>query len=193
MAQHGVDVWTSSLRAFRVSRSPLPVPDEESKTTGGFGLPLPESSVMWDRDSSSWRTCPDWFGMGSPTSSPTLPTSGSMRNGVCIPRKMLVPLTIASGSGLSQWPTPTGSVSSQGAPNKKATNSTLFDRVFRDFGHSPLDPTTAPTVLGCPFTEQGIRLGLESTFRRLALQSPVGAERIALVDTANALRPRTVL
>ena len=53
--------------------------------------------------------------------------------------------------------------------------------------------TTAPTVLGCPFTEQGIRLGLESTFRRLALQSPVGAERIALVDTANELRPRTVL
>jgi serine/threonine-protein kinase PknG len=52
---------------------------------------------------------------------------------------------------------------------------------------------TAPTVLGCPFTEQGIRLGLESTFRRLALQSPVGAERIALVDTANELRPRTVL
>ncbi len=56
-----------------------------------------------------------------------------------------------------------------------------------------IDPATAPTVLGCPFTEQGIRLGLESTFRRLALQSPVGAERIALVDTANELRPRTVL
>jgi len=37
------------------------------------------------------------------------------------------------------------------------------------------------------------RLGLESTYRRLALQSPVGAERIALVDRANELRPRTVL
>ena len=55
------------------------------------------------------------------------------------------------------------------------------------------DSVTAPTVLGCPFNEQGIRLGLESTYRRLALQSPVGAERIALVDTANELRPRTML
>jgi hypothetical protein len=55
------------------------------------------------------------------------------------------------------------------------------------------DPAATPTVLGCPFTEHGIRLGLESTYRRLALQSPVGAERIALVDTANQLRPRTVV
>jgi serine/threonine-protein kinase PknG len=59
-------------------------------------------------------------------------------------------------------------------------------------GHVP-DPAAARTVLGCPFTEHGIRLGLESTYRRLALQSPMGAERIALVDRANELRPRTVL
>jgi serine/threonine-protein kinase PknG len=58
-------------------------------------------------------------------------------------------------------------------------------------GNAPA--STDRTVLGCPFTEQGIRLGLESTYRRLALQSPVGAERIALVDRANELRPRTVL
>ena len=37
-----------------------------------------------------------------------------------------------------------------------------------------------------------MRLGLESTYRKLALQSPAGAERIALVDQANQLRPRTV-
>jgi serine/threonine-protein kinase PknG len=50
-----------------------------------------------------------------------------------------------------------------------------------------------PTVLGCPFTEPGIRAGLESTYRRLALQAPIGAERIALVDRANELRPRTLV
>ena len=51
----------------------------------------------------------------------------------------------------------------------------------------------APVVLGCPLTERDVRLGLESTYRRLALQSPAGAERIALVDRANELRPRTVV
>jgi serine/threonine-protein kinase PknG len=48
-------------------------------------------------------------------------------------------------------------------------------------------------VLGCPLTEHDVRLGLETTYRRLALQSPAGADRITLVDLANQLRPRTVL
>jgi serine/threonine-protein kinase PknG len=50
-----------------------------------------------------------------------------------------------------------------------------------------------PVVLGYPLTERDVRLGLETTYRRLALQSPAGAERIALVDRANELRPRSVL
>jgi len=50
-----------------------------------------------------------------------------------------------------------------------------------------------PVVLGYSLTEHEVRLGLEATYRRLALQSPAGAERIALVDQANQLRPRTVL
>ena len=50
-----------------------------------------------------------------------------------------------------------------------------------------------PVVLGYSLTEHDVRLGLETTYRRLALQSPSGAERIALVDRANELRPRTVL
>ena len=52
---------------------------------------------------------------------------------------------------------------------------------------------SAPVVLGYSLTERDVRLGLETTYRRLALQSPAGAERIALVDRANDLRPRTVL
>jgi serine/threonine-protein kinase PknG len=50
-----------------------------------------------------------------------------------------------------------------------------------------------PVVMGYAFDERDVRLGLETTYRRLALQSPAGAERIALVDRANELRPRTVL
>jgi serine/threonine-protein kinase PknG len=50
-----------------------------------------------------------------------------------------------------------------------------------------------PIVLGYSLTEHDVRLGLETTYRRLALQSPAGADRIALVDRANELRPRSVL
>jgi serine/threonine-protein kinase PknG len=60
-------------------------------------------------------------------------------------------------------------------------------------GTAPDPDAVAPMVLGCPLTEVGVRLGLELTYRRLALQSPAGAERIALVDRANELRPRTML
>jgi serine/threonine-protein kinase PknG len=59
-------------------------------------------------------------------------------------------------------------------------------------GATPTDPTAGPKVLGYQLTETDVRLGLESTYRKLALQSPAGAERIALVDQANQLRPRTV-
>lgn len=72
--------------------------------TGGSGLPSGTSYVTWDRDSCSWRTSPDLFGSGYLTSSPTLPTSGSMRSGVCSPRPPLAPRIAESDSG--SWPTP---------------------------------------------------------------------------------------
>jgi len=58
---------------------------------------------------------------------------------------------------------------------------------------SPDGDDDLPVVLGCSLNETDVRFGLEATYRRLALQSPAGAERIALVDQANRLRPRTVL
>ncbi len=48
------------------------------------------------------------------------------------------------------------------------------------------------TVLGRPLTEPDVRLGLEDAYRALAQRAPDGAERIALVDQANAVRPRTL-
>ena len=47
-------------------------------------------------------------------------------------------------------------------------------------------------VLGTRFDENGVRLGLEDTYRSLARHSPVGLQRIAFVDRANAVRPRSI-
>jgi len=53
---------------------------------------------------------------------------------------------------------------------------------------------TSPTiVLGYPLTENGIRSGLEDTFRLLARRARVGTDRIELVDRANQVRPRTLV
>jgi serine/threonine-protein kinase PknG len=49
-------------------------------------------------------------------------------------------------------------------------------------------------LLSCRLTERDLRLKLESEYRALALSTPPGsAERIHLVDRANAVRPRTVI
>jgi serine/threonine-protein kinase PknG len=54
-------------------------------------------------------------------------------------------------------------------------------------------PSQNAPVLGHPFTERDLRLGLESTYRTLARHSTEADERVALVDRANRIRPRTLL
>ncbi|MFI5952262.1 tetratricopeptide repeat protein [Cryptosporangium sp. NPDC051539] len=49
------------------------------------------------------------------------------------------------------------------------------------------------TVLEHPLTERGLRLGMEKVYRALAKTAPTLDERIALVDRANAVRPRTLV
>jgi serine/threonine-protein kinase PknG len=46
-------------------------------------------------------------------------------------------------------------------------------------------------VLDCQLTDGELRLGLERTYRMLARQADTASERIALVDRANEIRPRT--
>jgi len=53
-------------------------------------------------------------------------------------------------------------------------------------------PTTAATFLGGALREQDVRLGLERAYRLLASLEPDQKARYALVDQANAVRPRTV-
>lgn len=52
-------------------------------------------------------------------------------------------------------------------------------------------PGTSGTVLGCRLVEGDLRRGLEKWYRTLARQAPTRRERIALVDHANRIRPKT--
>lgn len=52
---------------------------------------------------------------------------------------------------------------------------------------------TATRLLGAPFDETGVRRGMERGYRELARESTGMWERIALVEQANAVRPRTRL
>jgi serine/threonine-protein kinase PknG len=54
-----------------------------------------------------------------------------------------------------------------------------------------LKPDAAKKVFGVSLTDRDIRLGLEDSLRQLARSAPNTAQRIALVDRANAVRPRT--
>jgi serine/threonine-protein kinase PknG len=55
-----------------------------------------------------------------------------------------------------------------------------------------LDPDPTVALAGSPFDEPELRSGLERTYRSLAKLAPTGADRIRLVDQANACRPRTL-
>jgi serine/threonine-protein kinase PknG len=54
-----------------------------------------------------------------------------------------------------------------------------------------LADNTASTnhILGFPFTEHGLQLGVESSLRSLARVAPTQAHRYALIDLANSVRP----
>ncbi|MFG1922627.1 tetratricopeptide repeat protein [Cryptosporangium sp. NPDC048952] len=54
-------------------------------------------------------------------------------------------------------------------------------------------PRPSGTVQGCPLTERDVRLGLEKVYRTLARLAPDADHRIALVDRANHVRPRTLV
>ncbi|MEO6088223.1 MAG: tetratricopeptide repeat protein [Umezawaea sp.] len=61
------------------------------------------------------------------------------------------------------------------------------------------DTATLPSIkgrgelLGCEVTDRGLRLGLERHYRTLARLADTPEERFALVDRANAVRPRTLV
>ena len=155
-AGRGVDEWISSVPASPVSRSPKPESAVELTMTDGSGRWSPGSSLTWDRDSCSWRTSPDLFGTVSLTSSPTLPTSGSMRNGSCSPRPTAVPPTAGNASG--SWPTATGMDAKASGNGRQALeagwNGTLTDRAVRQW-----QTPTAADAMGGHLSRGGKRSG----------------------------------
>jgi serine/threonine-protein kinase PknG len=54
-------------------------------------------------------------------------------------------------------------------------------------------PRPTSRVAGRPLTERDVRFGLEGCYRALARLARTAGERIALVDQANAVRPRTLV
>ena len=62
-----------------------------------------------------------------------------------------------------------------------------------DSGTSIAAPTAATRVLGHPLSQREIRFGMERAYRLLARLEPDPRARYALVDQANAVRPRTLL
>lgn len=103
--ERGVARWISSQAATRASHSASPDDDSATPTSDTCGLTSHESSTNPAPRLGSSRTSPGTFRLGSPTSLPTLPRSGSMRSGVCCARPMSERRTDASGS--SSWPTAT--------------------------------------------------------------------------------------
>ncbi len=68
----------------------------------------------------------------------------------------------------------------------------VYERVLADLASAA--PGTMPEVVfGTPADERSIRLALERGYRDLARGASTKAERFALVDKANAVRPRTLV
>jgi len=97
---------TSSAQDSHASRFRSPGSKREKMTSGTCGLQRSNAFVWYDRALRFWKTCqgcllPDT----SDRYSETWPKRGTMRNGVCWARTMLVPHT--GGKGCGSWPTPT--------------------------------------------------------------------------------------
>ena len=59
----------------------------------------------------------------------------------------------------------------------------------RDGLARPGDEASTNHILGFPFTEHGLRLGVEASLRTLARVAPTQRHRYTLVDMANQVRP----
>lgn len=119
-ASLGVDTWMLSLPASPASRGLRPAPAPGQMTTAGSGRTSLALLATFDPDSSGWKTSrPSLFEADSPSSSLTLPGSGSMQSGRCYARPTWVPRT--SGNGSSSWPTAVVTDSSDSARNTTST------------------------------------------------------------------------
>lgn len=157
----------SSLEGFpaRISapREPEPGSPGADRVSGST---WPGSFARYDLNTRSWRTLPCSQSGGSASSSVTWPRWGSMRNGVCFPRKMSAPPTSENAFGFllptptatkGLWPTPTvGDSKSSGNRNlegsKAHAGTSLTDAVSGGQGiaRGKLNPSWVEWLMGWP-------------------------------------------
>ena len=106
-------ISSAAASRAKTSRSRAPAP-ASTASARAFGRSSPGSSVTFDPDSSSWRTCPLSDDEASIEFSGTWPRAGTMRRGIASPLPPSAPLTAAIGSSWSRGEYPTPSASSYG-------------------------------------------------------------------------------
>jgi len=116
-ADHGEALLTWYRAGFRARTSASPGAEQASRANApASGQNTRGSFARFDPDSRLWRTPQLSLLGGLESFSETWPRSGTMRNGACWERPMLVPLTSANASGSSHGmlPTPTATNAKQG-------------------------------------------------------------------------------
>ena len=165
MANHGEDLLTWFRAAFLVRTSPSPEAEPVSMESGpDYGPRWLESSVRFDRGSSSWKTHRQLFAEDLPESSVTFPRWGMIRDGVVFqrPKSELHTDEIDFGSLL---PTPTaqrfGTSNNgrrgDGSTFRQAGKPSLHTMALRNFwetpvpeGGGPLNPEFVEWLMGWP-------------------------------------------
>lgn len=167
------------------------------------GRTSPPPFAYFDPDSASLRTCQAMFDLGLPTSSPTLPRSGSMRNGMLYQRPAWEPRTNVSASSSSpSLPTPRASEGEKGGPNQRGSKGDLTlsavaaqlptpaARDWRGGGQHGQLPTTV-TTLPTP-TVGDSRNSRNATANRTAPKATTNTSSLTLSDVAYLMpTPRT--
>ncbi len=77
------------------------------------------------------------------------------------------------------------------AAERAAISAEIFERALAGLSDGRIDPDGG-VMLGRELNEKSLREGLEHTYRTQARLAPTDAERIRLVDKANAVRPRSL-
>lgn len=78
------------------------------------------------------------------------------------------------------------------AERRTSLSAEVLEAAFEWVRNAPPEHRSSARILGHPLSERDIRLGLERCYRALARLAHTQEDRIALVDKANAIRPRTL-
>jgi hypothetical protein len=152
-ADHGEALLTSFRAAFLAKTSAQQEKAQAStESEAGSGPRWLESSVRFDRGSSSWRTHRTLFDEVLPESSVTLPLSGMMRGGVVYQPWNLERLTEEIDSG-SLLPTPTATqygTTNNGKRSDGTTFATAGTPSLSTLAGGPLNPNWVEWLMGWP-------------------------------------------